>query len=1343
MENKISQGSLDINGSNVSLYSIMVTVIEASNLIWTGMLTQVSILFGKKTRRTKIKAGTDSPYYNEFFVFKYKGKFNDMINQVLIINVYRPCTLIKRKKLIGSARFDLSTIWIQPDHEIVQKWIVLTHPEEPIGSVKGYLKCSIAVVPSGVPMKKSTVQRFNDKTQAIKNEYFVPESLGSGRLKAMYIMKIYRITGLCQKRMSIFSKKHGSKTPKCYISIYYARLHGSTSKRQLISSECYWNEEITFTEVFPPLFNRVKIDVYLKKKCVCSRFINFREISDPAVKGFLPTYGPAFLHFYNTEYNFMGSLLMSIETKTVINLPKGHKMVSVKRTSTAEILENLYWNVEEFAIVGILFDVSMLPISISKKKKLSLSMCFSEDEKCSTDFCSIWSNLTVKSEQSHYNYADVDMKNKPTLFVKKKFPDLRHRLFISNTLDNVSRKLKKGLEDALSINEHLPEEAKSILRNTLETFQLDCSFILQSEMKAYTNLQKERIKIIYNSLKTAHDVFNMNNFYSYPFNEQFKQAYSIYTTIHKLVKDPQDNFPHIIFKLKSGKRMLGYSKLLAKDILFSADVYEKGQSCGKINSIYFKMKKDSVGIYGRANIFLWFGLFKSIGFALREIPPGCMDLSKITKIPPTIEYYEQSKFLFRAHIYHGRFEPCDDIEGNCKISISVHIGAKSTSSSIIEKTICPVWKETLILDNVYFSGEPAYYKNQPIPVVVQIWNHRSNNLKTLMGRIFCKPEVYLAHELLGNSHPPALKWYKVALGNNTKGEILAIFELIEKKDQQSVVDSKLVKNIPNYIQPKTVKYRLEVLFWGIRNASHKNLPKVDHPKVIVNCGEAVLESQALKNSLNFPNFSKFPAFSTVEIPQNVIFAPPLVIRLFNSKSHGKFQYIGSHTIKNVQEVKVRLVRTDDWMQIGSQISEKQPKKVSFSFSPNYHRKEYCTDNECDTSEMTPLIQNLSLKQQDVSETIEPLFAQKVKQKLSEFASRFGYRQQSVEYQPLKMDAKLIKHPDLNEKYFDWWTKYFDCTDDISNKKSRGNITGEKIRHEGQQTELKKRKKKISKLEVYPCELEKLPIFDGFNDVLRTFDISKRERRIFSAEPKHIVGKFKGAIAVYEHFDDDYVTKTGMDPKWGYFGSLSDEIVDLTVRVYVVRAYQLHNPRRMGNLETYIEIETPSLTITDKDKLISQDYEPVFGKHFEFSVSLHHDYFIMIRVMNGRQLIGETKIDIENRYYSMHRGTCGLQELYHTNGYNAWRDIYRPTEILEWLCLTYNLQSPKYEVDSVKVAKRTFFTSQKKGDKRECLALSVLRNWHTIPIVGCHLLKEHVETRSLFNNSEPGKIRNVG
>lgn len=40
-------------------------------------------------------------------------------------------------------------------------------------------------------------------------------------------------------------------------------------------------------------------------------------------------------------------------------------------------------------------------------------------------------------------------------------------------------------------------------------------------------------------------------------------------------------------------------------------------------------------------------------------------------------------------------------------------------------------------------------------------------------------------------------------------------------------------------------------------------------------------------------------------------------------------------------------------------------------------------------------------------------------------------------------------------------------------------------------------------------------------------------------------------------------------------------------------------------------------------------------------------------------------------------------------------------------------------------------------RKELCALAALRRWHELPLVGCHLVPEHVETRSLYHPSKPG------
>lgn len=102
------------------------------------------------------------------------------------------------------------------------------------------------------------------------------------------------------------------------------------------------------------------------------------------------------------------------------------------------------------------------------------------------------------------------------------------------------------------------------------------------------------------------------------------------------------------------------------------------------------------------------------------------------------------------------------------------------------------------------------------------------------------------------------------------------------------------------------------------------------------------------------------------------------------------------------------------------------------------------------------------------------------------------------------------------------------------------------------------------------------------------------------------------------------------------------------------------------------------------------------------------------------LIGETKIDLENRFYSKYRATCGISSsyslsasfyrpsmspwhhiktpgtpnlivfFYSSHGYNIWRDPMKPSQILAKLCKEGKIDGPHYGPGGrVKVANRVF------------------------------------------------------
>lgn len=87
---------------------------------------------------------------------------------------------------------------------------------------------------------------------------------------------------------------------------------------------------------------------------------------------------------------------------------------------------------------------------------------------------------------------------------------------------------------------------------------------------------------------------------------------------------------------------------------------------------------------------------------------------------------------------------------------------------------------------------------------------------------------------------------------------------------------------------------------------------------------------------------------------------------------------------------------------------------------------------------------------------------------------------------------------------------------------------------------------------------------------------------------------------------------------------------------------------------------------------------------------------------------------------------------------------KPTQVLAKLCKDSKLDSPAYVNGNVKIGKKLFRIQSTEDNNEwyhtkgveEHMALAVLRHWHQVPRVGCILVPEHIETRSLY---KPDKI----
>lgn len=65
-----------------------------------------------------------------------------------------------------------------------------------------------------------------------------------------------------------------------------------------------------------------------------------------------------------------------------------------------------------------------------------------------------------------------------------------------------------------------------------------------------------------------------------------------------------------------------------------------------------------------------------------------------------------------------------------------------------------------------------------------------------------------------------------------------------------------IYSIPPDIRPKMASYRLEVIFWGVRDMKKINYISVRRPRIVVECAGIHIKSEVMKNAKTFSNFEE-------------------------------------------------------------------------------------------------------------------------------------------------------------------------------------------------------------------------------------------------------------------------------------------------------------------------------------------------------------------------------------------------------------------------------------------------------------------------------------------------------
>uniref|UniRef100_A0A672NYV9 C2 domain-containing protein n=1 Tax=Sinocyclocheilus grahami TaxID=75366 RepID=A0A672NYV9_SINGR len=1288
--------------------------------------------------------------FQQYFVFDFHVPPDVMSDKILKISVIHSKNLLRSGTLVGTFKLDVGTVYSLPEHQFHHKWAMLSDPDDITAGCKGYVKCDIAVVGKGDNIKTPHKANETDEDD-IEGNLLLPEGIPSERQWARFYVKIYRAEGLPKMNTSIMAnvKKafigENRDLVDPYVLVQFAGQKGKTSV-QKSSYEPIWNEQVIFTEMFPPLCRRLKVQIRDSDKvndvAIGTHFIDLRKIANDGDKGFLPTMGPAWVNMYGSTRNytlmdehqdlneglgegvsFRARLLISIAVE-ILDTSSTEIMSSteVQIEPVSNMSESATGKMEEFFLFGSFLEATMIdrkigdkPISFeatignygnqidgvskpasAKKKKEGggeseeeetelIHNSSDEEAEDDGDLTSVPSTPPMKPVITDRNYFHLPyFEKKPCIYIKSWWQDQRRRLYNSNIMDKIADKLEEGLNDVQEIIKTEKAYPERRLRGVLEELSTSCSRFVtlankDQNLSGRTKLDKERLKSCMRELesmaqqaKTIRSQVKRNTV-----RDKLKLVFNFLHRLRFLADEPQHSIPDVFIWMISNNKRIAYARIPSKDILYSIVDEEMGKDCGKVKAVFLRLPgKKGFGpagwtVQAKLEMYLWLGLNKQRKDFLSGLPSG-FEENKATKetgiqaVPPiSLVYNMKQVFQLRAHMYQARSLFAADSSGLSDPFARVFFSTHSQVTEVLSETLCPTWDQLLVFDNVELYGEAGELRDDPPIIVIELYDQDTVGKAEFIGRTFAKPLTKMVDEHYGPPRfPPQLEYYQIFRGNCAAGDLLAAFELLQVQavhsgraalppiDGPTDSDRGPILPVPLGIRPVLSRYRIEVLFWGLRDLKRINLAQVDRPRVDIECAGKGVQSALIQNYKKNPNFSTLVKWFEVDLPENELLHPPLNIRVVDCRAFGRYTLVGSHAVTSLRK---------------------------FIYSPPDK-----TANNWDEKEK-----------------------EKKKKK--------------------KKKGEEVDEEEPDESMLDWWSKYFASIETMM--EVGGTLSS-----------------------FYPlCFIYSLESeFGSFEDWLHTFNLYRGkagddiDHNV--VDDDRIVGRFKGSLCMYKlPLSEEITREAGFDPNMGMFQSIPhNDPINVLIRIYIIRATDLHPADINGKADPYIVIRLGKSEIRDKENYISKQLNPVFGKSFDIEATFPMESMLTVAVydwdlVGTDDLIGETKIDLENRYYSKHRATCGFASNYSVHGYNVWRDPQKPTQILAKLCKEGKLDGPHYGPGGkVKVANRIFLgPTEIEDESEEHLALTVLRHWEEIPRVGCKLIPEHVETRPLLNPDKPG------
>ncbi|KAM5245575.1 LOW QUALITY PROTEIN: fer-1-like protein 4 [Ctenodactylus gundi] len=1091
----------------------------------------------------------------------------------------------------------------------------------------------------------------------------------------------------------------------------------------------------------------------------------------------------------------------------------GPEMPSAMEVEVEELLplpEHALAPCEDFLLFGVLFEATMIDPAVGSQPirfEISIGCAGRQEEQLhqmpraeeGTEGTEVEAQPLLESDDMEVGPEDEAMgtpaqrpepvdgngpyfclplrHHKPCVHVWSRWEDYTWRLQSSNCVHKVAERLDQGLQEVEKLQRKPGLGACLRFKQALEELVAGSrQFCRNAERRTMTRpnaLDRSRAKLLSHSLNlmAKQGLRLLRGLRQGNMQRKIVLAKKLLAKLRFLAQEPQPPLPDVLVWMFSGQRRVACARIPAQDVLFSVVEEERGRDCGKIQSLLLTVPGAVPGeVCAKLELFLWLGLGKQAKACTYELPPDLLP-EPSAGVPHSLYRDDFRYFQLRAHLYQARGVLAADDSGLSDPFARVLISTQCQTTRVLEQTLSPLWDELLVFEQLIVDGRREHLQEEPPLVVISVFDHNKLGPPVFLGRALAAPRVKLMEDPY---QCPELQFFPLRKGPRAAGELIATFELIEldysgrlepsvpsdvePQDLTPLVESLSGRlTLPPNVRPVLREFRVEVLFWGLRGLGRVHLFEVEQPQVVLEVAGQRVESEVLASYRDNPNFTELVKHLTVDLPEQPYLQPPLSILVIERRAFGRTVLVGSHIVPHMLPFTLRGNEDPP----GEEEAEEETKDLTPRGPPGPKSLDPISPKAGISGKLLKVMQFIDV-------FVRNWWS------LGWCWIRATILSPQAPLKKLNLGGLLSQGPELEEdipdpEELDWWSKYYaslqelqaqpnlddDEMDDPGDSEGINLVPVDReAQDQGEAEGSVSRKKAIATLKIYNSSLEEA--FDHFEDWLNVFPLYRgqggQDGEGEEEGSGHFVGKFKGSFLIYPEseavsFSEPQISR----------GIPQNRPIKLLVRVYVVKATNLAPADPNGKADPYVVVTAGKERQDTKERYIPKQLNPIFGEVLELSISLPAEPELTVAVFDhdlvgSDDLIGETHIDLENRFYSHHRANCGLASHYNVDGYNAWHDAFRPSQILAGLCQRCGLPAPEYRAGAVKVGSKVFLTPpealpQGTGGphlaseiSEEDQALFVLRHWQEMPGLGIQLVPEHVETRPLYHPRSPGLLQ---